>query len=126
MERKYLIDTNSIIDYLDNRLPDDGANLLNDIQINISVITRMELLAWPNSTPNQLKILEDFIKQSTIFNLEESIIIKGIEFRRQYRIKLPDAIIAATAHVFNFTLLTRNISDFKNIPGLDLRNPWEL
>ncbi|MEO8819414.1 MAG: PIN domain-containing protein [Ginsengibacter sp.] len=70
--------------------------------------------------------MEDFIKQSTIFNLEESIIIKGIEIRRQYRTKLPDAIIAATAHDLNFTLLTRNTSDFKNISGLDLLNPWDL
>lgn len=126
MEGKYLVDTNSIIDYLDNRLPDNGAEFLNGIQINMSVITRMELLSWPRAAPNQLKILEDFIKQSIIFNLDESIIIMGIEIRRQYRVKLPDAIIAATAHVLNFTLLTHNTSDFKNIPGLDLLNPWDL
>jgi len=40
------------------------------------------------------------------------------------RIKLPDVIIAATALTNNYTLLTRNIDDFKNIPGINLENPW--
>jgi len=38
---------------------------------------------------------------------------------------LPDAVIAATAMFHNFTLLTRNIDDFKNISGLSYQNPWE-
>jgi predicted nucleic acid-binding protein len=36
-----------------------------------------------------------------------------------------DAIIAATALTENFVLVTRNTADFKNIPGLELLNPWE-
>ncbi|MDR1220966.1 MAG: PIN domain-containing protein [Treponema sp.] len=40
--------------------------------------------------------------------------------------KLPDAIIAATALTENFALVTRNNDDFKNIAGLELLNPWEL
>jgi predicted nucleic acid-binding protein len=36
-----------------------------------------------------------------------------------------DVIIAATALIEGFTLVTRNIDDFKNIPNLMLLNPWE-
>jgi predicted nucleic acid-binding protein len=44
---------------------------------------------------------------------------------RQSKIKLPDAIIAATALTENYILVTRNIGDFKHIPGLELLNPWD-
>jgi len=39
--------------------------------------------------------------------------------------KLPDAIIAATALVYDLTLVTRNVADFKNIDRLKLVNPWD-
>ena len=45
MAGKYLIDTNSVIDYLDNKLPAKGANMLDEQRLEISVITRIELLA---------------------------------------------------------------------------------
>ena len=61
-----------------------------------------------------------------MINLEEPIIIKGIEIRKQHQLKLPDAIIAATALVFDLILLTRNIDDFKRISTLKIANPWEM
>ena len=41
-----------------------------------------------------------------------------------HTIKLPDAIIAATALVYDLTLISRNVSDFKNIEGLKVLNPF--
>ncbi len=46
MGQKYLIDTNSVIDYLDNKLPDKASKHIDNISSKISVITRMELLSW--------------------------------------------------------------------------------
>jgi predicted nucleic acid-binding protein len=46
--------------------------------------------------------------------------------RKANKIKLPDAIITAPALVYNFTLITRNTKDFKNIEGLEVINPIEL
>jgi predicted nucleic acid-binding protein len=43
---------------------------------------------------------------------------------KQSKIKLADAVIAATALTENYILVTRNIGDFKHIPGLGLLNPW--
>lgn len=44
------------------------------------------------------------------------------QLRQQKKMKLGDAIIAATAFTYNIPLVTRNQDDFKHIPGLDLRN----
>jgi predicted nucleic acid-binding protein len=44
MGKSYLIDTNSVIDYLNNKLPEKANQLIDNHQSKISVITRMELL----------------------------------------------------------------------------------
>lgn len=126
MAGKYLIDTNTVIDYLDNKLPANAAKMLDAEELDISVITRMELLAWRNAEPEQIFILNQFINSVVIWGLDEPVILKGIEVRKEYPIKLPDAIIAATAKVYDLSLVTRNIDDFKNIKGLKLINPWKL
>ena len=50
---------------------------------------------------------------------------KHLQRQKVYRIKLPDAIIAATALAYDLTLLTRNTADFGGIGGLKIINPWE-
>ncbi len=49
----------------------------------------------------------------------------AIKIRRSYRLKLPDAIIAATALYLGLPLITRNVKDFTNILELRLINPFE-
>ncbi|WP_256565294.1 PIN domain-containing protein [Dyadobacter chenhuakuii] len=51
--------------------------------------------------------------------------MKAAEIRKLHNLKLPDAIIAATAMVYNLTLVTRNTKDFSNISGLTLINPYD-
>lgn len=126
MAGKYLIDTNTVIDYLDNKLPANAANMLDMEELEVSVITRIELLAWRNAKPEQIFTMNQFLKSVVIWGLDEPVILKGIETRKSYPIKLPDAIIAATALVYDLSLVTRNIDDFKNIKSLKLINPWEL
>jgi len=50
--------------------------------------------------------------------------LKTAEIRKQHSIKLPDAIIAATAVIYGLILVTRNTKDFVNIDGLQVVNPW--
>lgn len=50
MAKGYLMDTNVVIDYLSNKLPEENAKIIDDISPQISVITRMELLGWPNGS----------------------------------------------------------------------------
>lgn len=126
MGEGYLIDTNSVIDYLNNKLPGKANELIDTIYSKISVITRMELLAWPGADKEQILVLNEFINTSRVFASEEPIILEAIDIRKDYRIKLPDAIIAASALVNSLTLITRNINDFRNIEGLSVMNPYDM
>jgi len=126
VEEGYLIDTNAIIDYLESKLPEKSNLLLDNIKFQLSVISRVELLAWPKATENQIKLLTEFITASHIFDFDEPVILKSIEIRKKYHIKLPDAIIAATAIANKLTLVTRNISDFSKISDLKLLDPYHL
>ena len=128
MGERYLIDSNVLIDYLNGKLPDLGKVLLrqivNDIPL-LSVISKIEVLSYGDTNDGR-KLLLDFIENSNVFELSNEIVDATIDIRTQKKIKIPDAIIAATALVFDFTLLTRNTEDFKSIQGLKMVNPWML
>ncbi len=130
MGLRYLWDTNTAIYYLQQQFPESAEkfidNLLKEEQPAISSITEIELLCWRTATEKDLDLLRNFITDVLVIELEQPIKFKAAELRKAYRIKLPDAIIAATAIIYDLTLLTRNIEDFKNIPGLKVINPWEI
>lgn len=117
----YLLDTNFVINYFKGIFQDNAReftdSVINDVTF-ISVITRMELLSWKSLKTKDEQVIKEFISDSTVFPLEESIITKAILLRRTNKIKLPDAIIAATAIVNNLQLITHNLKDFKNISEL--------
>ena len=94
-----------------------------DEQPLISVITKIELLGFNAATIEEQTITEIFIDASLIFNLDEAVINQTIELRKQHRIKLPDAIIAATAIAYDLTLITRNTGDFDKIAALKCIDP---
>ena len=128
MELSYLIDTNAVIDYLGGKLPYAGMNFMNiviDAIPNLSVITKIEVLGF-NAPNEHYQLLSNFINDSTILYLSENIVDSTIEIRKKYKTKLPDAIIAATAISYNLILISRNISDFKNIQRLQVIEPYSL
>ena len=127
MAQGYLLDSNVIIGYLAARLPASGMETLSaivDQTPRISVISQIEVLRF-NDTPDNEKILYDFIDSTIIYSLNPAVVLKTIELCKQTKIKLPDAIIAATALSENLILVTRNTDDFVDITGLELLNPWE-
>lgn len=128
MELGYIIDTNSIIDYLSNKLPEEFVeNILNDVinlKPNISLITKIELLGF-SSDKDAVVLLTDFVNDCNIITLTNEVVEETIKIRKQYKIKLPDAIIAATAIVNKYKLITRNINDFKKIASLKCINPYD-
>lgn len=126
MGTRYLVDTNVIIDYLENKLPENAIGFLDSLEMQLSIISRIELLAWPKIGHQQLNELNGFISVSRVFNLAEDVVLKTIEIRKLYSIKLPDAIIAATALANNLILITRNTADFKKIQYLEVLNPWAI
>lgn len=68
--------------------------------------------------------LYDFVSFSNIHHMDEEFVDKTIEIRSLLRIKLPDAVIAATALVNRLILVTCNTKDFKNIGGLEFIDPY--
>ena len=125
---KYLIDTNSIIDYLGRKLPSNSMTYMHgviDLVPNISIISKIELLSF-NTSPDSYSVLYNFVKDSNVPELNHNIVDTCITLRKNYKTKLPDAIIAASAIVHNLTLITRNTSDFKNIQGLQIFDPYTL
>ena len=128
MGERYLVDSNVIIGYLDNKIHANGmafVNTLVDEVPNISVITKIELLRY-NAPSAAYKVLTDFTDASVIYDLNNAVVDATIIICKQHRIKLPDAVIAATALVNGFSLVTRNVADFKNIEGLKLVDPWDI
>lgn len=65
-----------------------------------------------------MQTLEDFIAVTNVLPLSDVVVQKTIELRQNYKIKLPDAIITATALAYNLTLVTRNTADFQKVTGL--------
>jgi len=126
----YLFDTNIVIYYLQQQLTTSAEKAIDEILLksgpSISSITEIELLCWKTANEKDLDILKSFIADSTVFELEQSIKDKTVEVRKKYAIKLPDAIIAATALVNNLSLVTRNSKDFMNISELKLVNPFDV
>ncbi|MEX2589981.1 MAG: hypothetical protein WD334_07225 [Chitinophagales bacterium] len=85
--KKFLIDTNVIIDYFGSKLPQSGEIFLDSLKPVISVITRIELLGFQGIKSNEFKILKEFIAVAHIYNLEEAVILKTIEIRKKHRIE---------------------------------------
>ena len=121
---KLLFDSNIIIYLSKGELKLQSFTRENDLPF-LSVISYMEVMSYSFKSKKEQTFIDNFCSDSNLIHLENPIIERGIELRKNYHIKLPDAIIAATALVNKFTLVTRNISDFKNISGLQLLNPFE-
>jgi len=125
-QQQYLIDTNAVVDYIGNKLPVDGMAFMNNVIDNVpfvSIITKIEVLGF-TTLDKHYKLLTDFMDDAIIFTLSNEIVDTCIELRKKYKIKLPDAIIAATALSQNLVLISRNDKDFKKIYELQLFNPW--
>ncbi len=79
-----------------------------------------------SDAPEKIIGMEEFINTATVLPLDDLITQQTIQLRRIHRkLKLGDAIIAATAIFYKLILVSRNTSDFKNIQGLqtiDLHN----
>ncbi len=125
---QYLIDTNVIPDYFSASFSPAGMAFMDnavDAVPNLSVITQIELLCWKTDTVTEQK-LKDFINDSLMFNITPEVINHCISLRKSKKIKTPDAIIAATALAYGYSIITSNEKDFANINGLKIINPQKL
>lgn len=110
-------DTNIVIDLLAGHPPAlvEAATHQN---VGISRITWMEVLVGaPDATTHAA--WEAFLGQFDLIELDESVCRDAILLRQQHRLKLPDALIWASAKAYGTDLITRNTKDFKpGTPGV--------
>ena len=112
---RYFVETNILIYLLsgDNTL----ISILNQKQIYISFITEIELLSFADLTVKERNKIVVMLKNFIVMDLNESIKETTIRYRKDFKLKIPDAIIAATANYLNLPLLTADLA-FKSIPEL--------
>ena len=105
----YLIDTNVAIGYLDGQpiarelIRKHGAHPGNSA---VSQITRIGLLSFHALGPDEEARIRVLLAAVAVITLDEDIERETIALRRRTRLKLPDAIIGASARVRGLTLLT--------------------
>lgn len=127
--QKYLIDTNVAIEYIGESIPVGVLNKLDEIfdgHFYISVINKIELLGFAGISKNEELKFNELIKASNVLGLSDEIIDRTIAIRKQYKIKLPDAIIIASAFENQLILITRNTKDFDKIEGVEILSPFDL
>jgi toxin FitB len=127
MDGRFLIDTNIIIYYLNDEIPANHERALLEIfqnSFHISTITHIEVLGWHLLDGEKRAEAEEFMENAHTLFVNDAIQKKTIELKKRKRMKTPDAIIGATALVYNLTLVTRNESDFKHIREISIYNPF--
>ena len=110
---KKVLDTNAILYLLGGKL----AQPLAPVHYFVSVISEMELLSYPSLDDAASAQIRSFLSAVTVVELTEEIRVLAIELRRNHALKLPDAIIAATALSLQAQLVT-NDTKLLRVPGL--------
>jgi predicted nucleic acid-binding protein len=118
-----VFDSNIVIDFL-NGIEEARAELAQYTQAYISPIT------WVEAQVKAPAGLEDATRAAIDANfqrlaLDEKTLMQGLLIRRELRLKLPDALILASARVNGWTLVSRNTKDFP-ASMLGVRVPYEL
>lgn len=123
----YLLDTNIIIYHLNGLLPDNAQKTVNEMlffDLPLSIITKIELMGFKFDNSLQKEKTVQFLNNVNFISVSNQIADNAIFLRQNYKLKTPDAIIAATAIVYDFTLVSRNDKDFIDIKELKYLNPF--
>ncbi len=117
------IDSDVLIDYFDG-IPASAVELGRYDKLLISRISWMEVLVGAR-TGEQREVRENFLRTFKLVELDVAIARRAITLRQEHRLRLPDAIVWASALVHRAILISRNTKDFpRNHPGV--RVPYAL
>ena len=87
-------------------------------------VTRVEALGFTGISSGEDEAIREFLGEVLSYPLDDEVVESAVRLRQQKRMKLGDAIIAATALEYGVPLVTRNVDDFKHLPGLQIINPF--
>lgn len=93
--------------------------LLENKKLFVSFITELELLSFKKLTKNEYKIIKGFLAECTIFDINSKIKELAVDIRSKYTLKLPDAIIIATALYLDMSIISAD-SQFNKVKETDL------
>jgi predicted nucleic acid-binding protein len=122
--RKLVLDSNIVI-YIAQKQLDPQLFLLPEDQLFVSDITIMETLGYAFTDQFEKQEIESLLSVLIRIPIENIVVQNVVAIKQHHKIKLPDAIIAATALVYDCILVTRDSDDFAGLPGLVVINPFE-
>ncbi len=126
MGKKFLIDTNILIYYLNGTTPtsQEVETALLDNNFIISSITLTEILSWKSLSDDDVQLITKRFSSIEIISPDREISINAAKIRRIHFAKLADAIIAASAIYLNIPLVSNDLTDFKQIEELKIIYPF--
>ena len=101
---RIVVDTSLIINLFNGI--EEVRELITDRNLFVSIISEIEVLSFTNITTKESGLLRNFLSECYIVDIEPAIKEITIDIRSRFKIKLPDAVIAATAIYFDLTLFT--------------------
>jgi len=113
---KLFVDTNIVLYLLSGDTTIE--ELLQNKSVYISFITQLELLGYKNISNDEEKLIEQFIDNCTIVDINNQIKQVVIDIRKNYKVKLPDSIIMASSIHLEIPLLSGD-SYFNKVSELD-------
>jgi len=120
----FLLDTNAVIYFLkgDTKIVSLVENERN--KFYISFITQIELLCFDNASQEELAKIREFLEEMNLILVDTSIIKRTIQIRKKFGVKIPDAIIAATAVEHNLKLITNDQQLLNKIEAKFVHRLW--
>ncbi|MBF0287141.1 MAG: type II toxin-antitoxin system VapC family toxin [SAR324 cluster bacterium] len=122
----YLIDTNILIYFFNGSLAEESRKRVTEMMkqaFHVSIISKMEFLGFDRFSVEERQKAGMFLSNARVLGLEDAIVDRVIQMKQEKKIKLPDAVIAATAIHHDLTIVTRNSKDFKGLE-LSVYNPF--
>ena len=92
----------------------------------VSAVSYVEVLGYHELTAPEESLLREFFAVSTMLPIDQDVLDQAVTLRRQQKMSLGDALVAATALVHRLPLATHYVNDFAWIEGLTVVDPLDL
>jgi len=117
-------DSSVLILFLNDALAPQHVHTLGDAlgagRGQISAVVRAEVLAWSGHTSLSLSVANEFLDAFHLVPVDATVANEAARIRREHGLKMPDALIAATALLQAATLVMANARDFRRVAALRL------